>query len=69
MLPPQPPAELRWEFLVALLANRLQIAFVEFGFLIHLLVTNRAGKVMNAPRFIQRSENCNYGLNYDSNLF
>lgn len=56
MLPPQTSAQFAGDLLVALLANRFQIALVEFRLLVHLLIAHGAGKVVNAPGLVQSSE-------------
>lgn len=53
MLTSQTTAEFVGELLVALLAHRLQVALVKLGLLVHFLVTDGTGKVVNAPRLVQ----------------
>lgn len=55
---PQTASQLIREFLVALLAHRLLVVFVEFRFLRHLVIANRASEVMNTPGFVQGGEHC-----------
>ena len=57
----QTPLEFRRELVVTLLTNRLLIALVEFGFLVQFLVTDWTGEVVNAPSFVQGSEDWNKG--------
>lgn len=52
MLPPQTTPEFHRKFLITLLTHRFQIALVEFRFLIHLLIANGTGKMVNTPSFI-----------------
>lgn len=55
----QTASKLIREFLVALLANRFLVIFIEFRFLIHFGVAYRTREVMNTPSLIQCGENCN----------
>lgn len=55
---PKAPSQLRREVLIASLADGFQVHFKELGLLIHLLITNGAGKVVHAPGLVQRSEHC-----------
>lgn len=49
-------AELAWKLVIALLANRLQIDLVKLGLLIHLLIANGTGEVVDTPGFVQCSK-------------
>lgn len=49
----QPTAEFTGKLIVAFLAHRFQINLIKLGLLIHLLVTNRASKVVNTPGFVE----------------
>lgn len=44
------------ELVVATFAYWLHVQFVEFGFLIHLLVAERAGETFHAPSLVQSLE-------------
>lgn len=57
MLPPQTSAKFRRKLLVTFFANRLQIALVEFSFLVHLLIANGTSEMMDTPSLIQRCKN------------
>lgn len=57
MLPSQTPSQFIGKSFIAFFADRFQVAFVEFGFLVHFLIAHWTGEMMNAPGFIQSSEN------------
>lgn len=57
MLSPQTSSQFIWKPFIALFADWFQIAFVEFCFLVHFLITNGTGEMMNTPSFIQGGEN------------
>jgi hypothetical protein len=59
VLPLQPAPQFGRKLVVALLAHRLQVALVELGLLVHLLVADGTGEVVNAPSLVQGGENCN----------
>jgi hypothetical protein len=59
VLPLQPAPQLGRKLVVALLAHRLQVALVELGLLVHLLVADGTGEVVDAPSLVQGGENCN----------
>jgi hypothetical protein len=57
VLPLQPAPQLGRKLVVALLAHRLQVALVELGLLVHLLVADGTGEVVDAPSLVQGGEN------------
>lgn len=52
----QPAPQLVREALVALFAHRLLVVLVKLGLLVHLVVADRAGKVVHAPGLVERGE-------------